>query len=308
MEFRKAVRKQAKLRLGLCGVSGGGKTYSALTLASGLGGKIAMIDTENGSGDLYANDFEYDIVRLQAPYIPGRYVELIKKAEKAGYEILIIDSLSHAWNAEGGLLEQVDKAAQSSNSKNSYYAWRSVTPQHNALVEAILQSNMHVIVTMRSKADYVTSVIDGKSVPKKIGLAPIQREGMDYEFTTVFDLSVDGNVASASKDRTKMFKGRYFTIDKDTGLEFKAWLETGISQEEAEKEERENLISHHKILVQEANTLDALKTAFINAKNEIITKYKDDALLVDIVALKDQRKTALETTQGADNESQPVPH
>ena len=131
MAFRKAQRKQAKLRLGITGPAGSGKTYSALLIALGLGGRIAMIDTENGSGDLYANLGDYDICSLTAPYDVRKYLALIDEAEKAGYDTIIIDSLSHAWSGEGGLLDMQAKIASASRSGNSYMAWRQVTPLHN---------------------------------------------------------------------------------------------------------------------------------------------------------------------------------
>ena len=173
--FRKAERKQAKLRLALCGPSGSGKTYSALLIAQGLapGGKIALIDTERGSGELYADLTEYDVAPLEPPYTPARYIELIESAEEAGYDVLIIDSLSHAWTGEGGVLDMHDKAAAASRSGNSFAAWREVTPQHNQLVDAILGANLHIITTMRTKTAY--DLVDdgrGKKKPVKIGLAP----------------------------------------------------------------------------------------------------------------------------------------
>ena len=227
--FRKAERKKAKLRLGIVGPAGSGKTYSSLLIAAGLGGRIALIDTENGSGDLYAGRKEipeYDICPISAPYTVPKYLEAIKEAENAGYSVIIIDSLSHAWAGDGGLLDQQGKIADSGKG-NSYTAWRQVTPLHNKLVESILQSPCHVIATMRAKTEYVLETDSkGKQVPKKVGLAPVQRDGMDYEFTTVFDIDLNHNV-QVSKDRTAMFDGMIFKPGTDTGNTLKAWLETG---------------------------------------------------------------------------------
>ena len=226
--FRKAERSKAKLRLALDGTSGSGKTYSALTLAKGLGGKTAFIDSENGSGDLYANSFDYDIVTLAAPFSPEKYVEAIKSAESAGYDNIIIDSLSHAWSGTGGVLETHAKYTDKDKNKNSYTAWRNVTPSHNALVDAMLQSKCHVIATMRSKADYVLETgSDGKQRPKKVGMAPVQREGIEYEYTVVLDLDSDHD-AKASKDRTGLFSSPLpFRITEETGKELNAWLTSG---------------------------------------------------------------------------------
>lgn len=227
--FRKAERKQAKLRLALCGPSGSGKTYSALLIAQGLapGGKVALIDTERGSGELYADLTEYDVAPLEPPYTPARYIELIRAAEQAGYAALIIDSLSHAWTGEGGVLDMHDKAAAASRTSNRFAAWREVTPQHNALVDTLLGANLHLIGTMRTKTAYEVVDDDGKKVPRKIGLAPIQRDGMEYEFTTVIDLSIDGHVATATKDRTRLFDGEHFVPTVETGARLLEWLSSG---------------------------------------------------------------------------------
>lgn len=237
MAFRTAERKKAKLRLGLVGPSGSGKTYSSLLIAKGIGGRIALIDTENGSGDLYAGmkDIpQYDISTMSAPYTVEKYLEAIKEAEQAGYSVIIIDSLSHAWAGEGGLLDKQGKIADSGRG-NSYTAWRQVTPLHNQLIEKMLTSPCHIIATMRTKVDYVVEADSkGKQVPKKIGLAPIQREGMDYEFTVVFDIDLNHN-AQVSKDRTASFDGQIFKPGEETGLTLRAWLDTGSDDIGAEK-------------------------------------------------------------------------
>ena len=230
MAFRKAERKQAKLRLAITGPAGSGKTYSALLIAFGIGGRIAMIDTENGSGDLYANLGEYDICSLSAPYDVRRYIQLIHEAEQAGYGTIIIDSLSHAWSGEGGLLDLQNKVAASSKSGNSYTAWRQVTPLHNRLIDAILGSSCHIIATMRSKTEYLQTENErGYKEIRKVGLAPVQREGMDYEFGTVFDLTTN-HTATVSKDRTGLFDGSVFTITRDTGKTLLQWLENAPAE------------------------------------------------------------------------------
>ena len=180
MSFRKAEKRKAKLRLAITGPAGSGKTYGALLIAQGLGGKIAMLDTENGSGDLYGDRFEYDICPITAPYDVRKYLQGIHEAEKAGYDVLIIDSLSHAWNGEGGLLDMQSRITESNTKMNSFAAWRKVTPWHNKLVEFILMSKCHVIATMRSKTEYIQAENErGKTEIRKVGLAPVQREGMD---------------------------------------------------------------------------------------------------------------------------------
>lgn len=226
--FQKATRKKSKLRLALIGPSGSGKTYSALELATGMGGRIALIDTERGSGDLYADRFVYDTLQLEPPFTPQKYIQAIKAAEDEGYGVVIIDSLSHAWAGEGGILDIHDNITKSSRSSNGYVAWKDVTPQHERIINAILGSSLHVIGTIRTKTAYeVVEDERGKKAPKRIGLAPIQRQGMEYEFTCVLDLAVDSHVASASKDRTGLFDGQHFVITERTGEQLLEWLEAG---------------------------------------------------------------------------------
>ena len=235
MEFRKAERRKAKLRLGITGPAGSGKTYGALLIAKGLGGKTVLIDTENGSGDLYAALFDYDVGRIQAPYTVQKYLQAIHDAEQAGYDTIIIDSLSHAWAGEGGLLDMQGKIADSSPRGNSFAAWRQVTPWHNKLIDMILNSKCHIIATMRSKTEYIQAENErGKTEIRKVGLAPVQRDGMDYEFTTVFDLGVN-HAATTSKDRTSLFDGQIFKLSEETGQTLKTWLENGVDMEERKR-------------------------------------------------------------------------
>ena len=233
--FRKAEKRKAKLRLAITGTAGSGKTYGALLVAFGIGGKIALIDTENGSGDLYATLGDYDVCTISAPYTVQKYIAAIKEAESAGYNVIIIDSLSHAWSGEGGLLDLQGQITASSKSGNSYTAWREVTPLHNKLIETILASPCHIIATMRSKTDYVQTENDcGRKEIRKVGLAPVQREGMDYEFTTVFDLSAN-HTASVSKDRTGIFDGQFFMLSEETGKIMKNWLDQGYDLQRVRK-------------------------------------------------------------------------
>lgn len=225
--FQKAERRKAKLKLALCGPSGSGKTYSALKIASGMGGKIAFIDTENDSGQLYSSEFNYDIVSIAPPFSVDKYMSAIKAAEAEGYDILIIDSLSHAWNKQGGILDEVDK--RRGNSNNAFTnGWREATPLHDKFIDAILQSPLHVIVTMRAKTAYEMEKDDrGKVVPVKKGMEPIQRSGLEYEFTVVLDMDNYQHTAQSGKDRTKLFDGKCFIPSEETGRELMKWLESG---------------------------------------------------------------------------------
>ena len=226
LQFTRAKRTNSRLRVALSGPSGSGKTYSAILLALGLGGKVAMIDTEHGSADMYEHLGEYDTLQLVAPYTVAKYLEAIKLAESSGYGVIIIDSLSHAWAGDGGLLDKQGKLSERSGA-NSYTAWRTITPEHNALVEAILQSPAHVIACMRTKTEYVIETNEkGKQAPRKVGLAPVQRDGIEYEFTMCFDLGMD-NCVQASKDRTGVAGNAIFAISKEFGAKLSAWIASG---------------------------------------------------------------------------------
>lgn len=225
--FKKAERKQAKLRLALSGPSGSGKTTGALLIAKGIGGKIAVLDTERGSASLYADLCDFDVVELGPPYTPENYINIIHEAERAGYTTLVLDSITHEWNGQGGILEIVDVVAKSKFRGNSYAAWNEGTPRHQKFIDAMLASSMHIIATMRSKAVYVeTEKGNGKKTIEKQGSAPQQRDGLEYEFTAVLDISVDGNLACASKDRTRLFRDP-FVIGEDTGRKLLDWLNSG---------------------------------------------------------------------------------
>ncbi|MBM9531343.1 AAA family ATPase [Desulfoprunum benzoelyticum] len=239
--FQKAVRSKAKIRLSIDGPSGSGKTHSALLLAGGLAesGKIFLIDTERDSATLETGKPgipEFFHAPLAQPFTPARYREYINAAAGEGAEVIIIDSLSHAWAGSGGVLDMHDLATKAQRSGNSWAAWREVTPEHNALVDAILQCPCHIICTMRTKTVWeVVEGANGKKAPQKIGLKPEQREGMEYEFTVVLDLSLESHIATASKDRTSLFDGRHFVPTVDTGKELRDWLESGQDPEEISK-------------------------------------------------------------------------
>lgn len=225
MEIRKAQKAKSKIRLGIAGPSGSGKTYSSLILASGITSleKVCIIDTEHGSADLYESLGGYNVLRLDPPYSPERYIEAIRTAEQAGMEVIIIDSMSHEWDGRGGIIEIHD-----SMPGNSFTNWAKVTPRHNAFIEAILASKAHIVATLRSKQDYVLVEKNGKQVPEKVGLKAITREGVEYEFTLFFDLNVK-HIAVSTKDRTSLFMDKpEFTITPDTGKIIKAWAESGI--------------------------------------------------------------------------------
>lgn len=229
IQIRKAERARGKLRIGLSGPSGSGKTMSSLKIARGIAGpegKILMIDTERGSGDLYSHVTNYDIITLTAPFAPKNYVEAIQAGEDAGYDVIIIDSLTHAWADEGGLLEQATNMERSG--KNRFTLWADVTPQHRSLVAAMLNCDAHVVATVRSKQEYAMEKDEktGKNTVKKLGMAPVQREGMEYEFTVFMDIE-QNHAARASKDRTDLFRDEFGIIDERIGERLTAWLNEG---------------------------------------------------------------------------------
>jgi len=239
--FQKATKKQAKLRLGICGPAGSGKTYTALIVATALSDKVAFIDTERGSASKYSDEFDFDVLELDE-FDPRNYIEAINMAEEAGYEVLVIDSLSHAWAGKGGVLEQVDNTAARMRTGNSFAAWREGSKLHNELVDTILQCNMHVIATMRSKMEYVQEKDErGKTVIRKVGMAPVQRDGMEYEFDVVGDMDQEHTLI-ITKTRCKVLKD---AVIKEPDAKFaktlQKWLTDGVPVEE-QKTAKERLL------------------------------------------------------------------
>lgn len=226
MQLRKANRQQSKIRLGLSAVSGGGKTYSAILIAKGLSGdlsKVALIDTENGSGDLYSHLGDYNVLPLSAPFSPEKYIQAIKACEDAGMEVIIIDSITHEWDGKGGCLDILESLG------GKYQDWAKVTPRHQAFINAILQSKCHIITTVRRKQDYeMTKDNSGKMKVEKAGLKEVTREGFEYELTTNLEIDSRHN-ATASKDRTGLFSDKpAFVPSEETGEMIREWCESGI--------------------------------------------------------------------------------
>jgi len=218
--FKKATKKAVKLKLAITGPTGSGKTYSALSLAKGLGERVAVIDTENGSASLYSDRFGFDVMTIDAPFEDDKFIAGINEAISAGYDVLVIDSASHCWE---GVLEF--KAKMDARGGNSYTNWNQAGNKLKSIINAVLRSPIHVICCMRSKMDYVIEQNEkGKSTPRKVGLAPIMRDGIEYEFTTIFDLDMTHH-AEASKDRTGMFDGKLEVITQEHGKRFLDWLD-----------------------------------------------------------------------------------
>lgn len=226
--LRKAERKQAKLRISLSGVPGSGKTYSALLLAKGLCGdwtKVALIDTENKRGDLYSDLGEYNIVTLEAPFSPERYIEHIEACEQAGMQVIVIDSMSHEWDGKGGLLESNELTAATRFKGNTWAAWSISKPRHQKFIEKIIQSPCHIIGTMRSKIETIQG--EDKKV-KKVGMKDVQKDDTAYEMTITFGIEREGHYAIAEKDNTHLFDKRDpFVISEKDGEAIREWNEAG---------------------------------------------------------------------------------
>lgn len=229
MQFKKATKNQSKLRMAITAPPGGGKTWTALALAKFLGGRVALVDTEHGSASKYADTFDFDSMELDS-FALDTYIAAIKTAEEAGYDILIIDSLSHAWVGAGGALEEVDALKKASKSSNAFTeGWSRVTPKQNKLIDTILASRMHIIATMRQKMSYELETVNGRTnTPVKKGLAPIQREGVEYEFDIIGEMDPVDNSMRISKTRCPALVGKsYEKPGKELAAILKAWLDDG---------------------------------------------------------------------------------
>lgn len=241
--LRKATRQKAYLKLNLSAPSGGGKTMSSLKMAKGLVGdwsKIALIDTENGSADLYSHLGDFNVRPLTPPYSPERYIEAINDCLQAGMECIIIDSSTHEWSGAGGCLELNDHLANAKYKGNTWSAWNETTPRHDAFVQKVLQSPCHFITCTRSKTETVMG--DDRKV-KKVGMKDIQREGWEYELTVSLNIDRDTHMATPSKDRTNLFEGKDpFIITEETGKMIKGWCETG---EDVKKPQLPTLNANH---------------------------------------------------------------
>lgn len=232
--FQKAERKRVRPKIALSGPSGSGKTMSSLILATALGKKIAVIDTENGSASTYADRFSFDTVCLKPPYTVEKYTAAVSAAIRDGYDVLVVDSLSHQWVGDGGLLSKKEEL-DSVKGSNHFANWAPISKEHERFKALILNADIAMVCTMRSKQDYVLSENEkGKQAPQKVGLAPVQRDGMEYEFMTVFDLDMN-HVATVSKDRTSLFDGKRFKITPETGAELLAWLNSAKPAEPSQE-------------------------------------------------------------------------
>lgn len=250
--LKRAQRKRVKLKIGVAGGPGSGKSLSSILMAYGIikkeypdmsdddiWGHIAVVDTENHSAELYADREiagqsigEFCTVAIEPPFTSDKYLEAIDLCKESDIYLVIIDSLTHLWDGEGGAKDKQANIAKRTG--NSFTSWREPKAEFKRVLDRILQTDMHFIVTMRSKVEYAQEVVNGKTVVRKVGMNPIVADGTDYEFSIVFDLDAD-HVAMASKDRTGMFDGQYFKISRDTGYKLVDWLNTAKSTSTPEK-------------------------------------------------------------------------
>lgn len=286
MQFQKAERRKAKLRLALSGTSGSGKTMGALRIAKGMGGKTAVVDSERKSASLYSDVLNFDVLELGPPYSPEKYIEAINAAEKAGYDVLILDSITHEWSGDGGILDINSSIARAKYRGNTFAAWEESTPRHQRFVDAMLSSSMHIIATMRSKAVYVeTEKANGKKAIEKQGTAPQQRDGMEYEFTAMLEITKDGHFALSDngKDRTRLFTDP-IVITEETGKRLLEWLELG-----AEPPATLDMAAVS-FEIATANTIETLKAVFEGYKEQAVSAGQ----LPELNAITRKRKEELE--------------
>jgi hypothetical protein len=278
MKLQTAQRHQVKLRIGLSGASGFGKTYSALLLAYGITNdwsKVAIIDTENSSANLYAHLVYYNVLSLNEPYSPERYIEALKSAENASMEVIIIDSITHEWNGKGGCLQIHEKLG------GRFQDWGKVTPRHQAFLDAILESKCHVITTARRKIDYsIDTLQNGRSKVVKLGTKEITRDGYEYELTVNFELINDNHLAKASKDRTGLFMDKpEFVINQSIGKKLIQWCNEGASVEQAKTEiENCTTIEGLKHLYNKYYSLKETIKPYLNKRKVEIDKLNDQVI------------------------------
>ncbi len=231
--FQKATRTQLRARVALDGPSGAGKTWTALEWATVLaaGGTVAVIDTERGSAALYSDRFDFDVVAMEPPYEPARLVELLKTAQAHGYAAVVVDSLSHFWEGEGGTLDMVD-AASAKAKGNTFAGWKAGTPALRHLIDTMLGLDAHLVATMRSKTEWVLETDQrGKQVPRRVGMAPVMRAGVEYEFTLVGDMDHDHQIL-VTKSRCSSLDGELVAAGRagEAAERFRSWLDDGEAQ------------------------------------------------------------------------------
>ena len=311
--FEKAQKKAIKGRIILAGTAGAGRIRGAIALATGLtDAKIAVLDTE-GMANLHSDVGEFDVLEMSAPFTADRFINVVELAEKEGYGALIIDSLSQAWAGEGGILEQVGKLTASKGNKNG--VWDTVQPLHDEMMNRIRRANLHVLVILQSKTEYLVSDTPGALAPKKVGLAPIQRDGIDYGFHAVFYVDEPSQVATCSADHTGLFGGAFAEIlNRAHGEQWKAWLESGVapvaaaSEKKGEKADKPGSGEATPLFVNadQTKTLKTLLTETMADQTKFFDHFKVDKLENFPAARFEEAKAMLETKKAKATET-PAP-
>ncbi|TYA74234.1 AAA family ATPase [Seonamhaeicola marinus] len=296
MELKQAKREKVKLRIGLSGASGSGKTYSAILLAYGIANdysKIAIVDTENNSASLYSHLGNYKALNLDAPYTPEKYIKAIETCEKANMEVVIIDSISHEWIGTGGCLEIHHKLG------GRFQDWAKVTPRHQSFIDKILRSNCHIITTARRKVGYsLNTMQNGRVKVVKLGTKEITREGFEYELTVNFQLLGENHLCKASKDRTGLFMNKpEFKINAAIGKRLVNWSNNDKGLEQAKEE------------IQVCETIEGLKhiyDKYPNYQNDLKADVINRKTLIESAKLKIVPSSEIVNNQNSENNDIPT--
>lgn len=289
MGFQKAKREQVWLKVLLSGASGSGKSYSALKMATGIAKKcnseIAYIGTEGSRNKYYANEFDYDLLELEEPFECEKYMAAIDEAVKAGYKVLIIDSMTHEWK---WLNDVHDKMPG-----NSFANWGKLKPRHHKFMDKVLNSPIHIIATARGKDDWVLEDKNGRQVPKKVGMGQQQDKDISYEYTVSLMISQDTHVASADKDNTHLFDGKFEVLTENDGEKLYNWANQGEAPapKEPQPTYSEASVSDEDILKEVKKEIISLCTQLGGTKNEtLMTTLKEFVPSGNPNAIKDVQK------------------
>lgn len=278
MKLEKATRKRVKLRMSIASPTGFGKTHSALLIAFGITNawnKIAVIDTENDSASLYSDMGDFNKISLAPPFTPEKYTEAINLCENSGIEVIIIDSVTHVWSGQGGLLEYNNSLG------GRYQDWAKTTPRYQKWLDSILQSKCHVITTIRKKQAYEMVKENNKTTVEKKGMEDQVRDNYDYEMTIAFEIINEKHLAKAAKDRTRLFSDCHeFIITSKTGEDILKWCNDGTKQlPEIFKTLEEKIKDAEKILESSTSEVD-----LVDKYKSLSKDIKKDKKIIDLCA------------------------
>ena len=305
MMFTEAVRSKSAMNIGIMGQTFTGKTYSALLLARGLAGdngKIALVDCEGGRANLYAHVTKFDTLTLHPPYTPERYIEAIESAQAAGYAVVILDTISNEWSGEGGILNEQERITDR-DPKRRWSCWADLTPRHTRFINTVIRSPIHIISTMRVKMQYVLDSVDGRNTPRKVGLTPIQRDNIEYEFPILLEMDAS-HMATVVKDMSGVFgtNGDVIRPKIEMGNALRVWIDEGIDiiPKEAEPEKPTAQPDHKKAYYDEGQ-IKMIKADYQECgwSQSIFTKARNADGLYDADMVKDDWKKRKEAAKPA---------